>query len=81
MMGLKRIDTSVVHISGIELAETIRKHQFKIGKLPGKTGNYAWAFGRRSDGLKSENSLAISAASFRRTVRQGSLAPGANTSS
>ena len=36
MLGLKRFDTAAVTISGIELAAKIRKHQFKVGKLPGR---------------------------------------------
>ena len=37
MAGLKTFETAVVTISGIELAEKIRKRQFKIGKLGGRT--------------------------------------------
>jgi transposase-like protein len=33
MLGFKRFDTAT---SGIELAEKIRKQQFKIGTLPGR---------------------------------------------
>jgi len=33
MLGFKRFDTTTVTISGIELAEKIKKAQFKIGKL------------------------------------------------
>jgi hypothetical protein len=33
MLGLKRFDNAVVTISGIELAEKIKKNQFKFGKL------------------------------------------------
>jgi len=33
MLGFKRFDTATVTISGIELAEKIKKAQFKIGKL------------------------------------------------
>ncbi len=36
MLGFKRFDTAAIAISGIELAAKIRKHQFKIGKLPGR---------------------------------------------
>ena len=36
MLGFKRFDTAAITICGIELAAKIRKHQFKIGKLPGK---------------------------------------------
>ena len=36
MLGFKRIHTAVVTISGIELAAKIRKHQFKVGMLPGR---------------------------------------------
>ena len=36
MLGFKRFDTAAVTISGIELAAKIRKHQFKVGKLPGR---------------------------------------------
>jgi len=34
MLGFKRFDTAAVTISGIELAEKIKKVQFKVGKLP-----------------------------------------------
>jgi transposase-like protein len=33
MLGFKRFDTATITISGIELAEKIKKAQFKIGKL------------------------------------------------
>jgi transposase-like protein len=36
MLGFKRFDTATITISGIELAEKIRKQQFKIGNLPGR---------------------------------------------
>ena len=44
MLGFKRFDTAVITICGIELAAKIRKHQFKIGKLPGraKTAPEIW---------------------------------------
>jgi hypothetical protein len=35
MLGFKRFDTAVVTISGIELAEKIKKGQFKTGMLGG----------------------------------------------
>jgi hypothetical protein len=35
MLGFKRFDTATITISGIELAEKIRKQQFEIGTLPG----------------------------------------------
>jgi transposase-like protein len=35
MLGLKRMGTAAVVISGIELAEKIKKGQFKAGKLGG----------------------------------------------
>ena len=34
MLGFKRFDTATITISGIELAEKIKKAQFKVGKLP-----------------------------------------------
>jgi transposase-like protein len=34
MIGFKQFETTAITISGIELAEKIRKHQFKTGKLP-----------------------------------------------
>jgi transposase-like protein len=37
MLGLKSFRTAAVVISGIELAEKIRKGQYKIGKLGGQT--------------------------------------------
>ena len=36
MLGFKRFETAAITISGIELAEKIRKHQFKTGKLPAR---------------------------------------------
>ena len=36
MLGLKSFRTAAVVISGIELAEKIKKEQFKIGKLGGR---------------------------------------------
>jgi hypothetical protein len=36
MLGFKRFDTATITIGGIELAEKIRKQQFKIGTLPGR---------------------------------------------
>jgi len=33
MLGFKRFDTAVITIRGIELAEKIKKVQFKVGKL------------------------------------------------
>jgi len=35
MLGFKRFDNAVVTISGIELAEKVKKGQFKTGKLGG----------------------------------------------
>jgi transposase-like protein len=45
MLGFKRFKTAAVTISGIELAEKIRKHQFRTGKLSGrpKTAPEIWA--------------------------------------
>jgi hypothetical protein len=37
MLGLKSFRTAAVVISGIELAEKIKKGQFKIGNLGGHT--------------------------------------------
>ena len=37
MLGLKSFRTAAVMIGGIELAEKIKKGQFKIGKLGGRT--------------------------------------------
>jgi len=34
MLGFKRFETVAITISGIGLAEKIRKRQFKTGKLP-----------------------------------------------
>jgi transposase-like protein len=36
MLGLKSFATAAVVIGGIELAWKIRKHQFRVGKLPGR---------------------------------------------
>jgi transposase-like protein len=36
MLGFKRFATAAITINGIELAEKIRKHQFKSGKLAGR---------------------------------------------
>ena len=48
MLGFKRFETAAITISGIELAEKIRKHQFKTGKLAGKpkTAPEIWAADR-----------------------------------
>jgi putative transposase len=35
MLGFKRFDNAVITISGIELAEKIKKGQFMTGKLGG----------------------------------------------
>ena len=37
MLGLKSFETAEVVIGGIELAEKIKKGQFKTGKLGGRT--------------------------------------------
>jgi len=44
-IGFKRFETAAITISGVELAEKIRKHQFKAGKLAGrpKTAADIWA--------------------------------------
>jgi len=36
MLGFKRFDTARITIRGIELAEKIRKQQFKTGDLSGR---------------------------------------------
>ena len=36
---LQRFDTAAVTINGKELAERIKKNQFKIGELPGRPAN------------------------------------------
>jgi transposase-like protein len=36
MLGCKRFETAAVTINGIELAEKIKKDQFKTGKLAGR---------------------------------------------
>ena len=36
MLGLKSFETADIVISGIELAEKIKKGQFKMGKLGGR---------------------------------------------
>jgi len=36
MLGFKRFETAVITIIGIELAEKIRKQQFKTRSLPGR---------------------------------------------
>ena len=36
MLGFKRFETAAITISGIELAEKIRKQQFKTQNLPGR---------------------------------------------
>jgi transposase-like protein len=40
-LGFKRFGNAAVTISGIELAERIKKEQFKIGKLGGPRGTMA----------------------------------------
>ena len=51
MLGFKRFDTATITISGIELAEKIKKAQFKIGSddIAGSAGNLG-----RGSGLLSE---------------------------
>ena len=41
MLGFKQFDNAAVTISGIELAEKIKKRQFKIGKLGGRHATMA----------------------------------------
>jgi transposase-like protein len=36
MLEFKRFETAAITISGIEVAEKIRKHQFKTGNLPAR---------------------------------------------
>ena len=36
MLGFQGFQTAAITISGIELAAKIRKHQFKVGQLPGR---------------------------------------------
>src|SRR5215471_12481779 len=45
MLGFKRFDTATISISGIELAEKIKKAKFKIGKLASQTATASaiWA--------------------------------------
>lgn len=45
MLGFKRFDTAAVTITGIELAQKIKKDQFKIQKLSGtpRTAPEIWA--------------------------------------
>ena len=45
MIGFKQFDTAAITISGIELAEKIKKGQFQIGKLPisSATAPVVWA--------------------------------------
>ena len=45
MLGFKQFETAAITISGIELAEKIRKDQFKTGKVSGRprTAPEIWA--------------------------------------
>jgi hypothetical protein len=45
MLKFKRLEAAAITISGIELAEKIRKHQFKTGKLSDRprTAPETWA--------------------------------------
>ena len=45
MLGFKRFDYATVTISGIELAQKIKKHQFKTGILTGRSATVSeiWA--------------------------------------
>jgi hypothetical protein len=36
MLGFEQLETAAITITGIELAEKLRKQQFKIGFLPGR---------------------------------------------
>lgn len=42
MLGFKRFQTAAVTISGIELAAKIRRHQTKVGNLPGRPKTISW---------------------------------------
>jgi hypothetical protein len=48
MLGFKRFDNAAVTISGIELAEKIKKGQFKTGKLGGRKTTMSELWTRRS---------------------------------
>ena len=54
MLGFKRFDNAAVTISGIELAERIKKGQFKTGKLGGcrATMSELWSAALAAEGVK-----------------------------
>jgi hypothetical protein len=55
MLGLKSHRTAAVVIGGIELAEKIKKDQFKIGKLGGRTARMPEIGQSRPCRIKSES--------------------------
>jgi transposase-like protein len=55
MLGFKRFDHAVITISGIELAEKIKKGQFKTGKLGGCHATMTELWRRRSQLEPSAN--------------------------
>ena len=73
MLGFKRFDNAVVTISGIELAEKVKKGQFKTGKLG---GCYAAMTELWNAALAAWAQFAITyKAELNRSLRQLELAP------
>ena len=59
MLGLKSFRTAAVVISGIELAEKIKKEQFKIGKLGGTTATMPEIWRKPNSFFKSASTVRI----------------------
>jgi len=55
MLGFKRFEAAAVTIRGIELAAKIKRDQFNLRPLTGKTSNRSRALGRGLGCIKSEN--------------------------
>ena len=69
MLGFKRFDTAAATISGTELAARIRKHQFTLGKVPGRPDHCAGNLGRCA-GCVITNSGFLSASTLLSTLHQ-----------
>jgi hypothetical protein len=56
MLGFKRFETAAVRVRGIELAEKIKKQQFNLKPLTGKSNQRSGHLGRCPVRLESEKS-------------------------
>jgi hypothetical protein len=80
MLGFKRFDNAVVTISGIDLAERIKKAQFKTGKLGAGTATMTELWNAATHSL-SPNSRSLNMAELTRSLRRLEFAPEPSTSS